>query len=193
MTSLYLLNNLKNFTYVNNLLRYGILGLLLLNLAFFSSSEMTLRCIDALGWLLILVFIEWKLCDSDNNPMTLWQLVIQIVALGMIFLSCGNSFIQQDWVSLANELTWLCVLLLPEYAYIKYKFLKFVLYISLVVYAIYWGIHHEWLDCYDAVLWITAFLQLEYEKNDSFSWSLADNESSFVHDDVVYNANAICA
>ncbi len=183
MTSLYLINHLKSFIYSHNSFRYGLLGLLLANFAFFVSNEMMFRSIDAIAWLMILVFIEWKKCEYENNPIALWRVVIQIVALGMISVSCSISFIQEDWIALANELTWLCVLLLPENEYKRYKFLKSILYVSLVGYATHWGMNQSLMDCYDSILWIAAFLQLEYE----------NKESSLLNDDALYNGKIICA
>lgn len=193
MISAYLNNTIKNWSYPHNLFRYAILGLLLVNFTLFVSNEMLLRSIDALAWLMILVVIEWPNNERISDSMTLWPSMTKIVALGMICLSCGNSLLEKDFVSLANELTWLCVLLLPEYTYKKYKFLKLILYVSLVVYAVYWGMHQAWLDCYDAALWITAFLQLENEKYDIFGWYYIDQESSLVSDDSNYNVNIIRA
>lgn len=167
MTSLYLNNPIKSWNYTHYSLRYGLLGLLMVNLAFFISNEMMIRTADAIAWLMILVFLEWPRGKFIGTTMTFWYSIIQITALGMISVSCESSFIQEDWVSLANELTWLCVLLFPTYTYKKYTFLKPVLYVSLAGYASYWGINQAWLECYDAALWITAFLQLENEKYNS--------------------------
>jgi len=178
MNSLYLTNIL-----IHNPLRYGILVLLVINFSFFVSSEMTFRAIDAMAWLIILVFIEWKKYDSIINPIIWWRLVVQWAALGMISLSCSMSLLQEDWVSLANEATWLCVLLLPNHIYHRYTFLKSLLYISLVGYCAYWGMNQSFMDCYDSILWIAAFLQLEYE----------NKESSLLNDAALYNEKIICA
>lgn len=183
VTSLSFMNNLKSWSNFHNLFRYGLLGFLLVNLAFFVSNNMIFRSIDAIAWLMILIFIEWPREKRFGTSIILSHSLIQITALGIISVSCGNSFIQEDWVSLANELTWMCVLLLPEDDYKRYKFLKSILYVSLAGYATYWGMNLAYMDCYDAILWIAAFLQLEYEKNGS----------SLLNEDVLYNEKIICA
>ena len=90
------------------------------------------------------------------------------------------------WVDVINSAVWLLVVLVLEIdvrlqernryeglaLYISTA-MKFVLYSTLLFAAIYWGVNGDFLDFWDAFLWLVAFVFIELN---IFEWRQEENE-----------------
>jgi hypothetical protein len=93
------------------------------------------------------------------------------------------------WVDVLNAGTWLLIVALLELdlraaakgsvskrGALVSNGLKLVLYVMLVIFAIYWGLNGEFIDFWDAFLWILAFVYIE--RNLFTSWEAVDPGSA---------------
>jgi hypothetical protein len=93
------------------------------------------------------------------------------------------------WVDVLNAGTWLLIVALLELdlraaakgsvskrGALVSNGLKLVLYVMLVIFAIYWGLNGAFIDFWDAFLWILAFVYIE--RNLFTSWEAVDPDSA---------------
>ncbi len=92
------------------------------------------------------------------------------------------------WIDVINSGVWLLVVLVLEIdvrlqehnrlegpALHISTFLKFVLYSTLLFAAVYWGIEGDFLDFWDAFLWLVAFVFIELNV---FEWRAGELEQA---------------
>ncbi len=161
--------------------KWFIYGLLFVNMTLFFSNQTIEEGIDSLAWLIILLLLEWETSQLDKD--SLYQLekylvrIVRGVAYVIVIYST-YSYGTQEYVNengtldLVNALIWLVVIFLIEYEILfensfqalfgKFiSLLKILLYSSLFAIALLWQLDGEWLDFYDAALWIICFFFVE--------------------------------
>ena len=92
------------------------------------------------------------------------------------------------WIDVINSGVWILVVLVLEIdvrlqvhnrfegaAFHVSKFMKFVLYSTLLFAAVYWGIDGDFLDFWDAFLWLVAFVFIELNV---FEWRAEELEEA---------------
>ena len=92
------------------------------------------------------------------------------------------------WVDVINAAVWLLVVLVLEadvwlqernrfegFALRTSQAIKSVLYTVLLIAAVYWGLNGDFVDFWDAFLWLVAFVFIELNV---FEWRREDKESA---------------
>lgn len=161
--------------------KWFIYGLLFVNMTLFFSNETIEEGIDSLAWLIVLLLLEWE--TSQLNKDSLYQLeqylvrgvrgVSYIIIVYTTFAYGTQEYIADNGnLDLFNALIWLAVIFLIEYEILfgnsfqtifgKFiSILKILLYSALFAIALLWQFDGEWLDFYDAALWIICFFFVE--------------------------------
>jgi hypothetical protein len=147
----------------------------------FFMEQTIIEGVESLAWLVLLLLLEWETSQLDKDYSSLAEkLFLQIgrlLAYILIVYSAyeygTSAYIEENGIlDIYNATIWIIVALLIEYEIfyekhfhkIAVKFLGFVkiaLYVSLFIIAILWQIDGEWLDFYDAALWIVCFFFIE--------------------------------
>ena len=127
------------------------------------------------GWSILLDFDKFIALDAESCIALGFEIVAvtgleQVVATPMAF----NSAYQLGLVDVINSATWILVVVLLEIEVrlqlgggVPQEFqrplngAKIVLYLTLAVAAVYWGFEGEFLDFWDAALWLFAFVFIE--------------------------------
>jgi hypothetical protein len=127
------------------------------------------------GWSVLLDFDKFTALDAQSCIALGSEVVVipeleQVVATPMAL----NSAYQLGLVDVINSATWILVVVLLEievrlqlWGGVPRKFqrplsgVKIVLYFTLAVAAVYWGFEGEFLDFWDAALWLFAFVFIE--------------------------------
>jgi hypothetical protein len=92
------------------------------------------------------------------------------------------------WVDVINAAVWILVVLVLEidvrlqerklfegFALYASTLAKFMLYTALLLAAIYWGVKGDFVDFWDAFLWLVAFVFIEMNM---FEWRLEEQETA---------------
>jgi hypothetical protein len=158
-----------------------VFTLIAINVALFFLFETFTEGLDSLAWLVLLLFFEWETrrLDSDTKQRTHRAAAHagRMLAYVMIFYSAlsyssAAYAAEHGRLDTWNSWTWITIVLLLELEVrLTHNFsrrgwwlrnaLKTLLYGALFVYAALWGLEGEWLDCYDAILWILCFFVIE--------------------------------
>lgn len=161
--------------------KWTIYGLLFINMYLFFTEQTIVEGLESLAWLVLLILLEWETSQLNQDYSSkLEQFILQFgrfLAYILIVYSAyeygTKEYIDENGLlDIFNATIWIVVALLIEYEIFYEKnfhrvavkllgFLKILLYISLFVIAILWQIDGEWLDFYDAALWIVCFFFIE--------------------------------
>lgn len=155
--------------------KYTVYFLLTLNIYLFSVSGTLTETIDTAAWVVILALFEWETRTMGRERSSLEKALLWILGLGsygVIVYACYSYMEQSMWLDFDNSLTWILVILGMEYEvwdsgpysldeWQIRNIVKFCLYGALFVFAVLWGFEGEFLDFYDAVLWLLSFIVIE--------------------------------
>lgn len=159
-----------------NAFKATVYTLLVINIFLYLRHGTLTEALDSLGWVLLLAVFEWESRSLDEHYMGWWERAavwtLQIVGYGLAIHACIDYFRTGEWVDFANALIWLLVCATLVYdIFVPGEFgdrewhirnwIKRALYASLVAIAVYWGVTSDWLDFYDAMLWILCFFAIE--------------------------------
>lgn len=163
-----MLNSLKTLQYPK--FKLAIVLLLGVNIALYALTDTLTNTVDEVAWLSLLVLYELE----ANNIAIASEAALNkardalIVVIVLVFLSYASS---QEWLDIINSLLWFGIIALLEaevrspdlvVAYPKtYKWTKFSVFGGLMAMVAVWAWRKEWLDTYDAALWIVAFFTIE--------------------------------
>lgn len=130
--------------------------------------------IDAFAWLLLLMLVEAEAEFSEQLRARGASLVVQglrAAAIVAILAAASVFFREKDWVDASNSLLWIAVaaMLEIEVRYPRtvarfrraFRIAAGVLYGGLALLVIVWLARGEWIDAYDAALWLAAFVVIE--------------------------------
>jgi len=158
------------------LIKPAIFALLALNAGIYATTGRFSEGLDAFAWFVLLVLFEietrcprWTRIPRNALVLDLLRL---IAAVGVAI--AAFSFIrEQEWLDAANAWLWIGVVAVLELQLRAPLFVarhrsaftgtSLTLYGALAVVALVWLIHSEWLDGYDALLWIAAFALIEMD------------------------------
>ncbi len=161
--------------------KWAIYVLLFINMILFFMEQTVIEGIESLAWLVLLLLLEWETSQLDEDYSSLTEKLFlqtgRLIAYILIVYSAyeygTSAYIGENGsLDIFNAVIWIAVALLIEYDifYEKHfhhiavkllRFIKIALYISLFIIAILWQIDGEWLDFYDATLWIVCFFFIE--------------------------------
>lgn len=157
-------------------------GLLTLNVALLHQAGRLPDALDALGWLILVLVMEFETRGPPRRHGWAVQyaaLVIRLVGYGLIFQAWALFLAERRWLDLVNTTLWLLVCAALEFDIFLHPRLgkharairdgvKLALYAGLLACAAAWGLRGDWLSFYDAALWLLAFFALELNV---FGWS----------------------
>jgi hypothetical protein len=159
-----------------NAFKLVLYALLTINIGLFLRHGTLNEALDSLGWVLLLIVFEWETRTLDQEYLGLWEKiaiwVLQLVGYGLAINAARVYLISGEWLDFANATIWLLVcctivydVFVPgEFGSLEWKIrnaFKISFYVALLVIAVYWGISSDWLDFYDASLWILCFFMVE--------------------------------
>jgi len=157
-----------------------VFTLIAVNVALFFAFETPTEGLDSLAWLSLLLLFELETrAGSDAADARRLRLMHggRLLAYLMVFYSAlsyssAAYAAEHGRLDTWNSWTWIAIVMVLEFEvrfpqhYSRVLWLlrnagKTVLYGALFVYAALWGIEGEWLDFYDALLWILCFFAIE--------------------------------
>jgi hypothetical protein len=144
---------------------------------FWSSSLLSMPACELVGqgWSILLDFDIFTALDAQSC-VALGSEVVAITELERVVATPAalDSAYQLGLVDVINAVTWILVVVLLEievrlqlWGGVPRRFqrplngIKVVLYLTLAVAAVYWGFEGEFLDFWDAALWLFAFVFIE--------------------------------
>lgn len=157
-------------------IRPAIFTLLAINAGLYAAIGRFSEGLDAFAWFALLALFEietrcprWTRIPRHAAALDLLRLVATIGVAIAAF-----SFIrEQEWLDAANAWLWIGVVAVLELQVRAPLFVarhrrtftaaSLSLYGALAVVALLWLIHGEWLDGWDALLWIAAFALIEMD------------------------------
>jgi hypothetical protein len=158
-----------------------VFTLIAINVALFFSFETVTEGLDSLAWLALLLLFEWETRRMGNPGVARGARTLVHAARALAYVMIFYSALSYSSAAYAaehgrldtwNSWTWIAIVLLLEtevrlaHRYSRAQWLgriaaKLALYGALFVYAAAWGLKGEWLDFYDALLWILCFFAIE--------------------------------
>jgi len=158
------------------LIKPAIFVLLAINAGIFATSGRFSEGLDAFAWFALLALFEietrsprWTRIPRNAIALDLLRL---LAAVGVAI--AAFSFIREnEWLDAANAWLWIGVVAVLELQVRAPLFMarhrsaltstSLTLYGALAAVALIWLIRGEWLDGYDALLWIAAFALIEMD------------------------------
>lgn len=157
-------------------LKTGLFVLLILNAGFYMAREQASSALDEAAWLVLLFLFEWE--TSGFRPVRSATVaraipVIRLMAAATVIVAAIAFAAAGSWLDVANSGLWIGVVVLLE-TEVRYPHLvarmergfvtvATVLYAALAGLVVLWAWRGEWLDAYDALLWILAFVIIEMD------------------------------
>ncbi|WP_415880196.1 hypothetical protein [Methylomonas sp. TEB] len=152
--------------------KLAILALLTLNIGIYAAVDTLTTAVDALTWVILLVMFELETVKAAPfNERTLHAVRnVLIVVIALVF---GSYVRDNEWLDVVNSLLWFGLIVLLELevrwpALVErhrqaFWLVTVLVFIGLIGMAVAWLMQSEWLDAYDALLWITAFGVIEVD------------------------------
>lgn len=154
--------------------------LLAVNAAVYATTGRFSEGLDAFAWYLLLALfeLETRRPQWSRRPRAAATLdLLRLLAAAAVAVAAASYVLEGEWLDAANALLWIGVVIvlelevrLPETAA---RFRRrvtgaaFTLYAALAAVALAWLLRGEWLDAYDALLWIAAFALIELDLLDN--------------------------
>ena len=161
--------------------KWLVYSLLIFNMYLFFRDETITEGIESLAWIALLLLLEWETNYAKNKTVTPYKATLlqtaRAIAYCFIIYSAYEystaAYIDENGVlDIYNALIWIGIVILIESELVYENnlspttirvihILKILLYASLFVIALLWQFDGEWLDFYDAALWIVCFFFIE--------------------------------
>ena len=148
-------------------------ALLAANLALYALLGRPSELVDAAAWLVLLVLFEVETAHGGRLSARQRQLihVLRLAAAAGVLAAAAGYLIEGEWLDAANAGLWLAVVVLLEIEVRfpaaserqrkSFLFAAVVLYAALLLLVPVWAWQGEWLDAWDATLWLAAFFAIE--------------------------------
>lgn len=156
--------------------KYTIFGVLVIDMLIYLWGSTLNEALDSVGWLLLLGTFEYESASLEHDYDSPWEkyalMAMQTLGYGITLKVTITYGLHHEWLDLANSFLWLMVCATIAYdIYAPGEFgsgewrlrnaIKMALYMALVACAVTWGVEGEWLDFFDACLWIVCFAVVE--------------------------------
>lgn len=136
--------------------------------------------VDTAAWLVLLLLFEWE-TGGWSLPSRLRPALhgVRAIAALAVLAACVGYALERQWLDFSNEMVWLGVVALLELevrlsadAVRLHRWRRgaaAALYLVLVAFLVSWAVEgatgpqpmHAWLDAWDALLWMAAFVVIE--------------------------------
>lgn len=150
--------------------------LLAVNAAVYATTGRLSEGLDALAWYLLLALfeLETRRPQWSRQPRVAATLdLLRLLAAAAVGIAAAVFLGEGEWLDATNALLWIGVVIVLELevrlpqAVARHRRLltgvSFGLYAALAAVALAWLLRGEWLDGYDALLWIAAFALIELD------------------------------
>ncbi|MGZ4960042.1 MAG: hypothetical protein ACXV7J_12365 [Methylomonas sp.] len=166
-----MLNRNPAFSYP--LFKLAILALLTINVFVYAIVDTWTSTVDATTWLILLVMYELESWNGQG-PFTEKMLhAIRNILIAIIALVFFSYLHDSEWLDVINSLLWFALIALLELE-VRWpnKVRKYSRTFWLATIGVFMGVismvpvwlwQSEWLDAYDAALWIAAFAMIEVD------------------------------
>ena len=166
-----MLTKLAHLSYPKS--KFAIVALLSVNVIFYALTDTLTSTLDALVWLILLIMFELE-ANQNLSVLTPKQLHtirnLLIVIIAGVFISYVSS---SEWLDVSNALLWFALIALLELEIRRptwvakyqqlYWYATILMFTGLIAMVFAWALNSDWLDAYDAMLWITAFAMIEVD------------------------------
>lgn len=161
------------------LFKWLIYALLAANVVLYAHAGTATEAVDTAAWVLLLMMFEW---ETGGWRLPAWSRTasraLRAVAALAVLWACVDYGLSGEWLDFANASAWLGVVLALElevrlpgqrrYLHHMRRGVAWGLYVALAGFAIAWwtlalraGDVGDWLDAWDATLWLAAFVAIE--------------------------------
>lgn len=154
----------------------AIFALLAINAAIYATTGRFSEGLDAFAWfaLLALFEIEARCPQWTRIPRNALVLdLLRLIAAAGVTIAAFSFIREQEWLDAGNAWLWIGVVAVLELQLRAPLFVarhrnaftgaSLTLYGALAMVALVWLVRREWLDGYDALLWIAAFALIEMD------------------------------
>lgn len=161
--------------------KWTVYGLLSLNVVLFLVGQTLVEATDSLAWVLLLLLFEWETgrlaagrLDARARRLLHGARALAYLVIVDAAIAYSSAEFRGTWgdLDMWNAWTWIAVTVLLEAdLWFPHRYgrgawrlrngAKALLYGALFVYALRWGLEGQWLDGYDASLWILCFFAIE--------------------------------
>jgi len=134
------------------------------------------KALDAAAWLLLLALFEAETRFAAHLQTRWLQASVRAIRLAAalgIFGAAVGYVLENDTLDAVNTLLWIAVVVLLEIevryrlpvmrARVVFSAVAVLLYGALAALVLVWAARGEWLDAYDALLWLIAFATIELD------------------------------
>jgi hypothetical protein len=148
-------------------------ALLAANLALYVLTGRPSEIVDAAAWLVLLVLFEIETAHGTRLAPGRRRLVrvLRLIASAGVLAAAASYLAEAEWLDAANAWLWLAVVALLEIEVRapqaverrreSFLIAAVVLYSALLLLVPVWLWQGEWLDAWDAALWLAAFFAIE--------------------------------
>jgi hypothetical protein len=155
------------------LFKSAVFTLLAVDLALYALRGRPYEIVDAAAWLVLLVSFEIETAHGArlSTRQRRWMHLLRIVAAAGVLAAAVGYLTERAWLDAANAWLWIAVVVLLEVevrqpaavARRRESFLiaAVVLYSALLMLVPVWAWQGEWLEAWDAALWLSAFFAIE--------------------------------
>ncbi|MBU8976832.1 hypothetical protein JI752_011825 [Lysobacter sp. MMG2] len=160
--------------------KWTIYALLALDVALYARYGRLTELIDTAAWLVLLLLFEWE--TGGWRLPARWVPAlhgVRLLASAAVVVAVAGYALERVWLDFFNEMTWLGVVALlelevrlPPNAMRLHRLRRMAaaaLYLALVGFLLTWAVmgfgdddpRAAWLDTWDALLWLVAFVVIE--------------------------------
>ncbi len=152
----------------------GLFALLAVNTAAYAAYGTASEALDALAWLVLLVLFELE-TDFGWGARGGWTAGavrgLRLVAAAAVVAAAAGYVREREWLDAINAGLWIAIVVMFEWQVrfpaavgrrrVAFKTAAAVLYVGLGALVAIWLWRGEWMDAYDALLWLAALVVIE--------------------------------
>ncbi len=152
--------------------KLAILALLTLNIGIYATVDTMTTAVDALAWVILLVMFELETVKAAPFAASTLHAVRNVLIV-VIVLVFGSYIRDNEWLEVVNSLLWFALIVLLELEVrwpslvarhrSAFWLMTVAVFVGLLGMVVAWLMHSDWLDAYDALLWIVAFGVIEVD------------------------------
>ena len=167
------------------LIKYMILGLLLLNSAYYVITGRLYDGLDSIAWLGLLFSFELEaryLDQSISVRLVPLNRAFRFLAIVLITMAYGGFIRESAWLDVMNSVLWLIAVILLECESrlpqlvsrfpLTFKLMGAGVLLSLIGLSLFWAHQGEWFDAYDALIWIIALVIIDLDFLKRTTWQI---------------------
>lgn len=158
----------------HNVLRRAVFALLACNTLYYLYTGPLSKLLDAVAWFVLLILYALEAGDPRHIAEGYTGMALRALRLAAATGVCGAGFgyiIEQNSLDAINTGLWIAVVALLEFEvrrpldvaryHIWFTASAATLYTALAGLVLAWAWRGAWLDAYDALLWLVAFVTIE--------------------------------